>query len=154
MINIIVSRVTEDGIFLEGEEPGSVINIEPKSGLIPVHGLNYRIKAALVNNNILVTGSARMSFKCSCDNCLAEFELKIANEAICHLYEKANVSEIDLTEDIREDILISLPHRILCRKNCKGLCFKCGQNLNLKKCSCPERKNKNLNWEELNKLKF
>lgn len=154
MISIIVSRVTADGGLLEGEESGSVINIEPESGLIPVHGLNYKIKAVLVNNDILVTGGVRMSFKCVCDNCLAEFELKIKNEAVCHLYEKTGACEIDLTEDIREDILINLPHRVLCRKNCKGFCFNCGQNLNLKRCSCPERKNKNLDWEELNKLKL
>ena len=154
MINIIVSRVTVDGLFLEGEEPGSMINVESGSGLIPVSGLRYKIKATLVNNDILVTGSACMSFKCLCDNCLAEFELKVANEEICHLYEKSDAYEIDLTEDIREDILITLPQRLLCKKNCKGLCFSCGQNLNLKKCSCPERKNKDLVWEELNKLKL
>lgn len=154
MINIIVSRITVDGISLEGEEPCSVINIEPESGFTPIRGLNYKIKAALVNNDILITGRAHISFKCLCDNCLAEFELKIANEDICHLYEKTDACEIDLTEDIREDILIGLPHRLLCRKNCKGLCFACGQNLNFKKCSCPERKNKNLFWEELNKLKL
>jgi uncharacterized protein len=108
----------------------------------------------LVNNNILVTGSACMSFKCSCDNCLAEFELKIVNEDICHLYERTDAYEIDLTEDIREDILINLPDRLLCKKNCKGLCFYCGQNLNLKKCSCSKRKNKNTGWEELNKLQI
>lgn len=152
MINIIVSRVTADGFFLEGEEPGSVINIEPESRIIPVSGLSYKLKATLVNNDVLVTGSARMNFKCSCDNCLTEFELNVVNKDICHLYEKVDACEIDLTEDIREDILISLPHRLLCRKNCKGLCFNCGQNL--KKCSCPERKNKDLVWEELNKLKL
>ena len=87
MINIIVSRITTDGLFLEGEEPGSVINIESKSGLIPTSGLSYKIKVVLANNDILVTGKARMSFKCSCANCLAEFELKVVNEDICHLYE-------------------------------------------------------------------
>ncbi len=154
MISVIVSRVTEDGLFIEGEEPSSVMNIEPESRIIPIRGLYYKIKVAMINNGILVTGSAHMSFKSLCDNCLAEFELKIANENICHLYEKTDACEIDLTEDVREDILISLPHRLLCKKNCKGLCFNCGQNLNLKKCSCPKQKNKDLVWEELNKLKL
>lgn len=154
MINIIVSRITIDGLFLEGEEPSNVINIEAKSGLVPTGVLSYKIKAVLANNDILVTGSASMSFKCSCANCLSEFELKVVNEDICHLYEKTNAYEIDLTEDIREDILINLPYRLLCRKNCKGICFGCGQNLNLKKCSCSEQKNKNLAWEELNRLKL
>lgn len=154
MIKIIVARVNVDGFFLEGEEPPGVIDIEPESGMSPLSGLKYKLKAVLVNNGILVTGSVSMKFKCPCDNCLTEFELNIANEDICHLYEKTNECELDLTEDIREDILISLPHRLLCRKNCKGFCFHCGQNLNLKKCSCDEVRNKNQAWEDLNKLKL
>ena len=154
MIKIIASRVTVDGLFVDGEESVSVINIEPESGLVPASGLKYGVKAVLINNDILVTGKVSMNFKSVCDNCLAEFEMEITNEDVCHLYEKADGSELDLTEDIREDILISLPHRILCIKNCKGLCFNCGQNLNLKKCSCSEHKNKNSEWNELNKLKL
>jgi len=42
-----------------------------------------------------------------------------------------------LLEDVvREQVLLSLPGRTLCTPDCKGLCPRCGQNLNLATCSC------------------
>src|ERR1700761_1957268 len=42
-----------------------------------------------------------------------------------------------LLEDVvREQVLLSLPGRILCRPDCKGLCPQCGQNLNQATCQC------------------
>ena len=44
-----------------------------------------------------------------------------------------------LLEDVvREQVLLSLPSRTLCMADCKGLCPRCGQNLNQAKCSCEE----------------
>ena len=44
-----------------------------------------------------------------------------------------------LLEDVvREQVLLSLPGRTLCTEDCKGLCPRCGQNLNLATCSCGE----------------
>ncbi len=44
-----------------------------------------------------------------------------------------------LLEDVvREQVLLSLPSRTLCTADCKGLCPRCGQNLNQAKCSCDE----------------
>ena len=42
-----------------------------------------------------------------------------------------------LLEDVvREQVLLSLPPRTLCREDCKGLCPRCGQNLNSGSCNC------------------
>ena len=44
-----------------------------------------------------------------------------------------------LVEDVvREQVLLSLPARTLCEPDCKGLCQRCGQNLNQAKCQCDE----------------
>ena len=44
--------------------------------------------------------------------------------------------EIDLTEVVREQILLELPKQIFCKEDCRGLCPKCGGNLNLIDCNC------------------
>ncbi len=46
--------------------------------------------------------------------------------------------ELDLREVVREQILLNLPDQIFCKDDCKGLCQKCGANLNLIDCSCKE----------------
>lgn len=45
---------------------------------------------------------------------------------------------VDLDELVREQILLALPSRNLCREDCKGLCQKCGANLNAGQCSCEQ----------------
>lgn len=43
-----------------------------------------------------------------------------------------------LLEDmLREQILLAVPMRTVCRDDCKGLCPQCGQNLNQGSCHCP-----------------
>jgi len=45
--------------------------------------------------------------------------------------------ELDLTELLRQQMLVSLPMRPLCREDCRGLCPTCGANLNTEQCGCP-----------------
>lgn len=44
--------------------------------------------------------------------------------------------KLDITNDILDMVILSLPMKPLCREDCKGLCPKCGINLNEKKCDC------------------
>jgi len=50
-------------------------------------------------------------------------------------YQKDSLS---LEDVLREQVLLSLPVRTLCKPDCKGLCPRCGQNRNLQMCSCEE----------------
>jgi len=44
-----------------------------------------------------------------------------------------------LLEDVlREQVLLAVPVKVICRQDCKGLCPQCGANLNFAKCSCSE----------------
>ena len=44
--------------------------------------------------------------------------------------------KIDLAEPLEEELLLVLPAKTLCRDDCRGLCPKCGKNLNLGDCDC------------------
>ena len=46
---------------------------------------------------------------------------------------------LDTDALLRDDILLELPSKFLCKDTCKGLCPKCGKNLNKGKCGCPEK---------------
>ena len=60
--------------------------------------------------------------------------------------------KIDITELVREQILLNLPEQIFCRDNCRGLCEKCGANRNLVDCNCIE-KEIDPRWAALKNLK-
>ncbi len=53
-------------------------------------------------------------------------------------FDVLDADELDLREVVREQILLNLPDQIFCKEDCKGLCQKCGANLNLVDCSCEE----------------
>ena len=45
--------------------------------------------------------------------------------------------EIDLTPLVHEQVMLALPTRPLCSEDCRGLCSRCGANLNAGACGCP-----------------
>ena len=47
-----------------------------------------------------------------------------------------STEEIDLTPLIKEQVMLALPTRPLCRENCRGLCASCGVDLNKENCTC------------------
>jgi len=47
-----------------------------------------------------------------------------------------NGEEIDLTPLVREQVLLALTERPLCREDCRRLCPRCGANLNERTCDC------------------
>lgn len=48
---------------------------------------------------------------------------------------------LDVDEVVRTDALLAQPTKHLCREDCKGLCSRCGANLNHGKCACPAERN-------------
>ncbi|MBA3320424.1 MAG: DUF177 domain-containing protein [Pyrinomonadaceae bacterium] len=59
---------------------------------------------------------------------------------------------IDLDELVREQVLLALPSRLLCREECRGLCPTCGVNLNTQPCDCARRET-DPRWAALAALK-
>ncbi|MCP4180087.1 MAG: DUF177 domain-containing protein [bacterium] len=154
MIKIILPRVTPEGISLVGTECKEILKLEKNEDIKPYKDIEYNLNASLVNDNVLISGTAKAVFKARCGKCLNFFNLEVCCKDICHFYETNNNQEIDLTEDIREDILISLPLKIICSNSCKGICFTCGKNLNLEECSCSTVKETFSEWDKLNNLDF
>jgi uncharacterized protein len=60
--------------------------------------------------------------------------------------------EIDLSELIRQEILLNFPINPLCLSGCKGLCPQCGKDLNKGKCGCKKVEIKNNPFNQLKTL--
>ena len=46
---------------------------------------------------------------------------------------------IELDDVLREQILLALPVKVVCRESCRGICAGCGRNLNVETCTCEEQ---------------
>lgn len=44
--------------------------------------------------------------------------------------------QLEVDELVYSEVILNLPSKHLCRENCKGLCIKCGKNLNEGECDC------------------
>jgi uncharacterized protein len=64
----------------------------------------------------------------------------------------ASTTAIDLTEDVRQTLLLSFPLKNLCREECRGLCPRCGTNWNEQACTCSDDVNDG-RWDALRSLK-
>ena len=108
--------------------------------------------------DIRLRGQFAGRFEVPCARCVEPVEIPLAAEfdlifrpvaADCEATERsitAPETEIGyyqkdslLLEDVlREQMLLSLPVRTLCKPDCKGLCPRCGENRNIQSCSCEE----------------
>lgn len=112
-------------------------------------------------DGFLVQGKVVYTYRANCNRCLESFSssgnVEITEQFASYTPTEADESVyyfqgdlIDLTECIREQVLISLPMKYICRADCRGLCSQCGQNLNKKDCQC---RVEDYN-PQFNKLKF
>lgn len=102
-----------------------------------------------VDKNIELTAKITYTYDEVCARCLEEFKNKITSDFNAIIVDEINPdseaedieilmkdSVIDLSEPIKQIIYLSMPMKALCKEDCKGLCSKCGKNLNTGKCEC------------------
>ncbi|TAK52147.1 MAG: DUF177 domain-containing protein [Bacteroidetes bacterium] len=109
--------------------------------------------------------SAKAEFQC--DRCADRFYFAIqAPFTVCYGYDESasgnsaddelrlihpGTPYIDVTEDVRQVILLAIPLKLICNEECKGLCPHCGINLNRETCTCADEP-ADSRWDELRKL--
>ena len=91
-------------------------------------------------------GTITADMLCICDRCGQEFESVKETEVDAILAEEESEenpelfvlegTEIDAQEVLATCLILDMETKFLCREDCKGLCPKCGKNLNLGPCGC------------------
>jgi len=114
--------------------------------------INVDLLLTKVLKEISVRGNIWFSIETPCARCLDTIDLILEPEVNLILlpeylphekdedidFETYKGDEIDLGGYLRELIAMSLPIKVLCVEECKGLCPNCGVNLNLEECSCKD----------------
>jgi uncharacterized protein len=122
------------------------------------------------NQGLLIDGWVDLTLELTCTRCLKDFEqpmhvtfaeqfyptIDIVTGAPMPAFDEEEIfpiddhHQVDLTEAVRQNVLIALPMVTICREDCKGLCAQCGKDLNLGPCDCkPEADTR---WSALEKL--
>ena len=130
--------------------------------------LHVDLTAREVGDGVFVRGRLRTRVRLACRRCLAPVELPV-DDTVDLLYETLADDEqeadgevyplpprgdtLDLGEAVREQLLLRAPAFALCREACRGLCPRCGADLNESECDCvPETAESP--WDALKNVKF
>lgn len=111
-----------------------------------------RLDIVHIGNRVIeIEGSCEASAKIPCGRCLEEVDisfvlhisrkvdLKESDEERVRELDEGNFitgTELDVEQLIYNELLVQWPMRVLCREDCKGLCSRCGANLNNSPCDC------------------
>ena len=86
------------------------------------------------DRELVVRADITCPLRLSCARCLENFASTIHTDAI-FTYKVQPSDVIDMTEDVRQEIILAYPMIPMCDPRCKGLCSVCGQNLNHAVCA-------------------
>lgn len=126
------------GLELDGVKPFCA----PITGKITLKGFA---------NSVLLDAHLEYTTIMPCDRCgemsAREWNSNFSHVLVLELNDEEDNDEyivvpdgrLNVDELLREDVLLELPSKYLCADDCKGLCPKCGKNLNEGACGCDNR---------------
>jgi uncharacterized protein len=134
-------------------------------GSLDYHGAEFRqvtpltvnAVAELVGTEIRIRGHLETHLEATCDRCLGPVEIPVARDfdlvyrsvKTITRDEEIEIPEgelevgfyhgegISLADVLTEQIILSVPMKVICRPECLGLCPTCGANRNREVCGCP-----------------
>ena len=151
-MKINVKRIPVDGETLQDSEPASIIELDGPDVRFE-HPVEYRVHAQIQENAVLVTGKLRTLATLRCSRCLKVFQWPVRVDDFVFHRELTGEDFVDLTANLREDIILQLPQRALCQKDCQGLCPGCGKDLNEGVCRCQSSQG-DMRWHALDQIKL
>ena len=124
-------QIPAEGKRLEGEEDAHILDLHDP-GIQPSSHIAYTLDVGLSDGGLFATGSLAAEFDMQCVTCLERFPYSLKIEDFACQVELTNSETVDLTEPVREDILLALPAHPHCdwngEKDCKGAFHPASEN--------------------------
>ncbi|MGB9715157.1 MAG: YceD family protein [Thermodesulfovibrionales bacterium] len=150
-MKIIISEIPDEGLIITFVE-----TIDYDVSSLPAKA---QMKINRTDREVLISGEIEADVELKCSRCLKDFRIMLAipvdvvynpidelkSEEKYELKQDEldmgfySGDEIDLSELIKEQIILNIPMKPLCDELCKGICLHCGADLNSDKCSCSKK---------------
>ncbi len=172
MLKVELRSLEQEDLVLEEKDWAQALGIELTPELCR-DPLEIYCELSKSGDLVSAKGWVRGKMLLLCDRCLKEFESRFKSFFEVHYRpqcgsspsEEESLAEgdlevvyfdgemLDIADQIRQTVLLSVPMRALCRDDCKGLCGGCGRDLNMESCRCQEPP-ADPRWDALKNLKF
>ena len=166
MLRVDLGQLRREGsVLVEARVPGDD-DLWHESGLAWDGDVEVRLTAAFAGTGeVVVRGAARGRLSQDCRRCLkavrTDFEgdltiVFVADEEMGEDWDvygfDASKAQLDVSEAVREELMLAVNPYVVCDPECRGLCAKCGADLNVTTCDCTEDE-ADPRWEALRALK-
>ena len=166
-MEILIEQIKEDGLVFEFDK--SVETFPVLAEMVANGECEFAVpirtalRAQRIGDMVEIDGDIEASVRLPCSRCLQPFETPLNSHfAFTYMRRATDVIEetelqevelsaenmgivyfqgqkIDLKDTIQEQVVMEFPLRALCKQDCKGLCPKCGADLNEDPCDCDRR---------------
>ncbi len=106
--------------------------------------------AKRISDEFFLEVEINVSITTHCARCLKEVSKPLSIKTFDELLPVSKENQIEQDENVffyerhhidllaysREQLLVNLPYKTVCREDCAGICTRCGRNLNVESCSC------------------
>jgi len=177
MLLIDISRIPPEGLDIDEAIEPAVVHLDADDAVSLTPGGHLRAHVEIVDEKTVhVRGHLDATVQVDCARCLERYDVPLGQELdLFYLPRPAaqpeaeeeevelsdrdvvvgyyDADRLDLGEAVREQILLGLPLKPLCREDCQGLCPRCGKDRNLGPCGCaPEAEPGDPRLEPLRRL--
>lgn len=154
----IIDDIPDEGLSLDLTEEGQALT-ELAGGKLEysfTSPVAVHLDLTKADGNVFVSGDIKTGISVPCSRCLNEFVLPFETDfSVFYMIGKEEETEkelkpgdidvnylsgpeLDTTEMVLAQITLEMPMQPLCKPECKGLCPRCGADLNRGECGCPQ----------------
>ncbi|MHA3775466.1 YceD family protein [Verrucomicrobiota bacterium sgz303538] len=120
-MKVHILQIPPEGKHYEGEDPNTVLDLHDEN-VKPVSPVRYDLNVGLSEGGLFATGEVGVDMQLQCVNCLEHFKQPIEVKDFATQVELTGAEMVDLTDPIREDILLALPAHPHCDWNGERVC--------------------------------
>jgi len=121
-MKVHLRQIPSEGLHLEGEETGNILDLSDEQYVRPLGPLRYALDLGLSEGGLWVTGQLSLEVELQCVRCLEMFGYPLRVDDLALQVELAGAETIDLTPQLREDILLALPAHPRCDWSGERIC--------------------------------
>jgi uncharacterized metal-binding protein YceD (DUF177 family) len=122
-MKVHIQQIPVEGKHLEGDEPSAILDLH-EPGIKPLGPIHYSLHVGLSGGGLFATGQLGVDLELQCVSCLEPFRYPLRVDPFACQVELTGAETVDLTEPVREDILLALPPHPHCdwngERTCKG----------------------------------
>ncbi len=131
-MKISVSRVPDEGLREQATYDPTALDMA-RFDIRLDQACTVDVVITKADQELVVNTAIHCPLRPTCARCLEEFASSVETRAV-FTYHVQPTDVVDITDDIRQEVILGYPMIPVCRPDCKGLCLVCGQNLNAGAC--------------------